>query len=136
MSEALTHMIETLGLEIAAIRKKGGRTQIELRGGELVGQAEGSRLYRFVVAEDLSLRNETPVRVTAGQEAARVNLAAREQKAERHRAQAARARSNLERVQNMGTVRRFSLGLDPERLTRVRHRPVREGVSHLEDHGY
>jgi len=61
-------MIEALGLEIAAIRKKGGGTQIELRGGERVGEAEGSWLYRFVVAEDLNLRDDTPVRVTAGQE--------------------------------------------------------------------
>lgn len=68
LSEALTHMIEALGLEIAAIRRKGGGTQIELRGGERVGQAEGSWLYRFVVAEDLNLRDDTPVRVTAGQE--------------------------------------------------------------------
>lgn len=60
-------MIEALGLEIAAIRKKGGGTQIELRGGERVGQAEGSWLYRFVVADDLNLRDDTPVRVTAGQ---------------------------------------------------------------------
>lgn len=68
MSEALTHMIEALGLEIAAIRKTGGGTQIELRGGERVGEAEGSWLYRFVLAEDLNLRDDTPVRVTAGQE--------------------------------------------------------------------
>ncbi len=61
-------MIEALGLEIAAIRKKGGGTQIELRGGERVGEAEGSWLYRFVMAEDLNLRDDTPVRVTAGQE--------------------------------------------------------------------
>jgi ssDNA-binding Zn-finger/Zn-ribbon topoisomerase 1 len=61
-------MIEALDLEIAAIRKKGGGTQVQLRGGERVGQAEGSWLYRFVVAEDLNLRDDTPVRVTAGQE--------------------------------------------------------------------
>lgn len=61
-------MIEALGLEIAAIRKKGGDSQIDLRGGECVGQAEGSWLYRFVVAEDLNLRDDTPIRVTAGQE--------------------------------------------------------------------
>lgn len=67
MSETLTPMIEALDLEIAAIRKKGGGTQIELRGGKRVGQAEGSWLYRFVVVEDLNLRDETPVRVTAGQ---------------------------------------------------------------------
>lgn len=68
MSEPLTQMIEALDLEIAAIRKKGGGTQIELRGGEYVGQAEGSWLYRFVADEDISLRDDTPVRVTAGQE--------------------------------------------------------------------
>ena len=61
-------MIEALGLEVAAIRKKGGGTQVELRGGERVGEAEGSWLYRFIVAEDLNLRDDTPVRVTSGQE--------------------------------------------------------------------
>ncbi len=68
MSDALTNMIDALGLEVAAIRKRGGGTQVELRGGERVGQAEGSWLYRFLVAEDLNLRDETPVRVTCGQE--------------------------------------------------------------------
>lgn len=68
MSDALVPMIEALGLEAAAIRKKGGGAQVELRGGERVGQAEGAWLYRFVVAEDLNLRDDTPVRVTAGQE--------------------------------------------------------------------
>lgn len=61
-------MIDALGLEVAAIRRKGGGTQIEIRGGERVGQAEGSWLYRFVVVEDLNLRDETPVRVTVGHE--------------------------------------------------------------------
>lgn len=68
MSEALTQMIAALDLEIPAIRKKGGGSQIGLRGGERVGQAEGSCLYRFVVAEDLNLRDDAPIRVTAGQE--------------------------------------------------------------------
>lgn len=68
LNKPLTQMIEALGLEIAAIRKKGGGTQIGLRGGERVGQAEDSWLYRFVVAEDINLRDDTPVRVTAGQE--------------------------------------------------------------------
>jgi hypothetical protein len=61
-------MVEALGLEIAAIRKKGGGIQIEVRGGECVGQAEGSWFYRFVITEDLNLRDDTPVRVTAGPE--------------------------------------------------------------------
>jgi len=68
MSDPLPPMIEALGLEAAAIRKKGGGAQVELRGGERVGQAEGSWLYRFVVIEDLNLRDDTPVRVMAGQE--------------------------------------------------------------------
>ena len=45
LSEALSQMIDALGLEVAAIRKKGGGTQVELRGGERVGEAEGSWLY-------------------------------------------------------------------------------------------
>lgn len=68
MTEALGPMIDALGLEVAAVRKRGGGAQIELRGGERVGQAEGSWLYRFIVAEELSLRDDTPVRVAAGQE--------------------------------------------------------------------
>lgn len=68
MSNVLQSMISALDLEIAAIKKKGGGTQVELRGGERVGQAEGSWLYRFVLNEDLNLRDDTPVRVTAGQE--------------------------------------------------------------------
>ena len=61
-------MIDALGLEVAAIRKKGGSTQIELRGGERVGQVESSWLYKFVLLEDLNLRDDTPVRLTVGKE--------------------------------------------------------------------
>lgn len=61
-------MVQALGLEVAAIRKKGGGTKVALRGGDRVGEAEGSWIYRFVVAEDLQLRDDTPVQVTAGQE--------------------------------------------------------------------
>ncbi len=68
MADALSSMIEALDLEVAAIHKKGGGKQITLRGGERVGQAEGSWLYRFVVAEDLNLRDDTPISVIAGQE--------------------------------------------------------------------
>lgn len=68
MSDALARMIDALGLEVAAIRKKGGGTQVELRGGERVGEVEGSWLYRFIVPEDLQLRDDTPIRITAGQE--------------------------------------------------------------------
>jgi len=64
----LTKMIEALDLEIAVIRKKGGGTQVQLRGGERVGQVEGSWLYRFVMAEELNLRDDTPIRIVSGQE--------------------------------------------------------------------
>jgi ssDNA-binding Zn-finger/Zn-ribbon topoisomerase 1/KaiC/GvpD/RAD55 family RecA-like ATPase len=66
LSEALSQMIEALGLEVAAIRKRGGGTQIELRGGERIGQAEDNWLYRFPVGEDLNLRDDTPVRLICG----------------------------------------------------------------------
>ena len=61
-------MIEALSLEVAAIRKKGSGTQVGLSGGERVGEAEDSWLYRFLLTEDLNLRDDTPVRVTCGQE--------------------------------------------------------------------
>ena len=68
MSDPLDAMIEALGFEVAAIRKGGGGVQIALGGGEHVGQAESSWLYRFHVVDDLYLRDDTPVRIAAGQE--------------------------------------------------------------------
>jgi hypothetical protein len=59
-------MINALGLEVAAIRKRGGSTQIELRGGERVGQAEKNWLYRFPLGEDLNIRDDTPVKLQSG----------------------------------------------------------------------
>jgi ssDNA-binding Zn-finger/Zn-ribbon topoisomerase 1 len=59
-------MIDALGLEVAAIRKRGIGTRVELRGGERFGQAEDNWLYRFPVLEDLSLRDDTPVRLVCG----------------------------------------------------------------------
>jgi adenylate kinase family enzyme len=61
-------MIQALDLEIAAVRKKGGFTRIELRNGEHIGQADGWWLYRFTVIEELNLPDDTPVRITCGQE--------------------------------------------------------------------
>lgn len=72
MTNALTLMIEALGLEAATIRKRGRGTEIALRDGERVSQSERAWLYRFVVAEEFSvrlfLRDDTPVRVIAGEE--------------------------------------------------------------------
>jgi len=68
MDDPISKMIEALKLEAAAIRKKGGITQVELQGGERVGQVRNDWLYRFLVADDLYLPDETPVRIIAGQE--------------------------------------------------------------------
>lgn len=66
MENPVPAMIEALTLEIAAIRKSGGTTQLELTGGERTGQAEERWLYRFVVTEELTLRDDTPVKLLAG----------------------------------------------------------------------
>lgn len=66
-STHLNYMIEALHLEVAAIRRRGGTGQTDLRGGERIGVAEGNYLYRFPISEDLQLRDETPVRVVCGQ---------------------------------------------------------------------
>jgi hypothetical protein len=60
-------MIAALGLEIAAIRTRGGGQQLALRGGEQVGRTGDAWLYRFAAADDLQLRDETPVRVAVDQ---------------------------------------------------------------------
>lgn len=65
---SLGSMINALGLEAAAIREKGGGARVALRGGERVGQAQGSWLYRFIVGDEVNRRDDTPVQVTAGQE--------------------------------------------------------------------
>jgi predicted nucleic acid-binding Zn-ribbon protein/predicted RNA-binding Zn-ribbon protein involved in translation (DUF1610 family) len=64
----LANMIEALGLEVQAIKKRGGSTSIEVRGGEYRGCAEGHFLYAFPVTEDIYLRDESPIRVVVGQE--------------------------------------------------------------------
>lgn len=61
-------MIQALGLEVAAIQKKGGGNQVELRGGERLGQSEGGWLYKFLLSEDAYFRDDTPVRIICGQE--------------------------------------------------------------------
>ena len=59
-------LISALKLEIAAIRAKGGQTQVGLRGGMRVGSAGGGYLYRFPVSEDANLRDDTPVKLKFG----------------------------------------------------------------------
>jgi hypothetical protein len=63
VSNALDHMIQALDLEITAIRKRGSSQQLTLRGGERTGEVEGGSIYQFPLAEDVQLRDDTPVRV-------------------------------------------------------------------------
>lgn len=70
MSEVLTEMIQALRLEVAEIRKRGGDKRVELRDGERLGQSAGYWLYRFLLTEELNLRDETPVRVISGKQEA------------------------------------------------------------------
>ncbi|MDR7419360.1 MAG: AAA domain-containing protein, partial [Armatimonadota bacterium] len=116
-------------------RRFGSRVILEeivARVGERLQQEKGNLLRETVSleAEERSLvgalknlerlasARETLAARQKAQEAARGNIAAREQEAEHHRAQAGKARSDLERARTMGAVRRFFSGLDPERLTR------------------
>lgn len=69
MSKAsIEEMTQALGLEIAAIKKRGGTTQVEVRGGEYRGRAEGYVLYAFPLTEQIFLRDDSPIRVVVGQE--------------------------------------------------------------------
>lgn len=64
---ALESMIEALRIEVNALRRQGATTRIELRQGEQTGTAEGCWLYRFLIMEEIPLRDDSPVRVLCGQ---------------------------------------------------------------------
>ena len=68
VADPLSKMIEALGLEIAAIKKSGGTTTVELSGGTRIGQSGGNILYRFPCTEELQLRDDTPISVRFGQQ--------------------------------------------------------------------
>ncbi|MBO8141517.1 MAG: AAA family ATPase [Firmicutes bacterium] len=61
-------MIEALDLEIAHIRRRGHSSRLELRGGVLHSRVERLTIYRFPLAEDLGLRDDTPVKVICGEQ--------------------------------------------------------------------
>lgn len=67
-NQSLSLMIEALGLEIAAIKKSGGSTTVELFGGVFVAESNGNFIYRFPLNEELPLRDDTPIRVQFGQQ--------------------------------------------------------------------
>ena len=61
-------MIEALGLEIAAIKKKGGSSKtIDLVGGTFVAASNGSYIYRFPIAEEFR-PPDAPIRVQFGRQ--------------------------------------------------------------------
>ncbi|RMH37477.1 MAG: hypothetical protein D6690_02565 [Nitrospirae bacterium] len=68
MSDPIASMIDALDLEIAAVRKQGGSTQIELQRGEYIGPAAEAWLYRFPVIDELTLHDETPIRIVIDKE--------------------------------------------------------------------
>src|ERR1035438_6973784 len=66
--QPLDLMIEALGLEIAAIKKKGGSSAtVDLLGGMFVAVSNGNYIYRFPFTGELRLR-DTPIRVQLGQQ--------------------------------------------------------------------
>ena len=66
--QSLFLMIEALGLEIAAIKKSGGSTTVELFHGTCVSESNGNYIYRFPLNEELQLRDDTPIRIRFGQQ--------------------------------------------------------------------
>lgn len=68
MESILGNMIDALGLEVEAIKKRGGSHSIEVRGGERRGMVEGNVLYAFALTEQIYLRDDSPIRVIAGKE--------------------------------------------------------------------
>ncbi|MFH1748526.1 MAG: AAA domain-containing protein [Planctomycetota bacterium] len=61
-------MLEALGLEIAAIKKSGGSTSIDLLGGTFVACTNRQYIYRFPLTEEVRLRDDTPIRIQFGQQ--------------------------------------------------------------------
>lgn len=59
-------MIAALGLEVAAIKAKGGGSRVDLRGGQRVGEVGDSWLYAFPLSEERRLRDDTPIRLSCG----------------------------------------------------------------------
>ena len=64
MASALQNMLLAIDDEISALRTRRGASWMTLHGGERVGTSDGQTVYRFPLTEDLSLREDTPVKVT------------------------------------------------------------------------
>ena len=65
----LDEMIQALKLEVTAIQRKGRAARVDVRDGKRVRQDGGMWLYRFIVADTVNLRDDTPIRIEVdGQE--------------------------------------------------------------------
>jgi hypothetical protein len=60
-------MIAALDVEVAAVKKKGGSTSIDLTGGVLASSSNNGYIYRFPFSDVLDLRDDTPIKVQFGQ---------------------------------------------------------------------
>lgn len=67
----LDEMIDALGLEVEAIRRRGRSSRLDVRNGERVRQAGGMWHYRFIVADAVNLPDDTPIRIEIDREEVR-----------------------------------------------------------------
>jgi len=67
-TEAVNSMIEALGLEVEAIKKRGGSTSLQIRGGEFRGRIGSGFAYAFRLTEEVHLRDDSPIRILIGKE--------------------------------------------------------------------
>ena len=56
-------MIQALDLEVTEIRRKGRASRLDVRNGEQVGQAGSKWLYRFIISDTPSVRDDTLIRI-------------------------------------------------------------------------
>ena len=59
----LDEMIQALDLEVTEIRRKGRASRLDVRNGEQVGQAGSKWLYRFIISDTPSVRDDTLIRI-------------------------------------------------------------------------
>jgi hypothetical protein len=65
---ALNGMIEALGLEVEAIKNRGGSRSIQIRGGQFRARMGSRFAYAFPLAEEVHLRDDSPIQIIIGKE--------------------------------------------------------------------
>ena len=65
----IAHMLSALHVEIQEIRRAGNTVQVEIGDGVRLRIDAGDALYKFLVATDVQLRDDSPARIAyRGQE--------------------------------------------------------------------